>query len=289
MALEALDLREYDLVISVESGPAKGVITHPRSLHLCYCLSPMRYIWDHYHVYRENAGPVTRFFLSTISPALRVWDVTAAARVDQFAATSRFVAQRIRKFYRRDAVVIYPPVSVNDFSVSNGAGNYYLCAGQLVRYKRVDLAVKAFVRNGKRLVVAGAGEEATNLQKLGAPNIEFIGRQTDEQMRLLMQDCCALVFPGEEDFGIIPVEVMACGRPVIAYGSGGALETVVDGKTGILFYNQTVEALNSAILEFERHQSRFQASEIRQHAASFDLPIFKQKFCSLVNDLITLC
>jgi glycosyltransferase involved in cell wall biosynthesis len=285
MALEELDLRAYDLVISSEAGPAKGVITRPGSLHICYCHSPMRYIWDQYHIYRQNTGLITRLFMSTISPALRVWDVSTAARVDHFVANSQFVAKRIRKFYRRDATVIHPPVSVEAFFPANRPGDYYLCAGQLVRYKRIDLAVAAFSQLGKRLIVAGTGEEASALAKLATENIRFVGRPTDEELRSLIANCRALVFPGEEDFGIVPVEAMACGRPVIAYASGGVLETVIDGKTGVLFPEQSVASLKAAIARFEEGEDRFESSEIRQRAALFNGVVFKSKFSDLVSQL----
>lgn len=285
MALEELDLTAYDLVISCEAGPTKGVITRPGSIHICYCHSPMRYLWDQYHLYRKNAGLLTRVFMSAVSPALRVWDVSTAARVDHFVANSHFVAQRIKKFYRRDATVIHPPVAIEQFAVADAPGQYYLCAGQLVRYKRFDLAIEAFARSGRRLVVAGMGEEAARLRKLATPNIEFLGRQTDADLRTVLQGCRALIFPGEEDFGIIPVEAMACGRPVIAYGSGGARETVLDGITGMFFHEQTIEALNDAVARFEDQETTFRADEIREHAGLFGEAIFKQNVASLVAEL----
>lgn len=285
-ALEGLDLSAYDLVISSKSGPAKGVITRPDTIHVCYCHSPMRYLWDQHHSYRQTAGLLTRFFMSALSPALRVWDVSTAARVDYFVANSKFVADRIKKFYRREATVIHPPVSIESFSISDQRGDYYLCAGQFVRYKRFDLAIEAFAQNGKRLVIAGTGEETASLRKMATPNIEFRTRRTDEELRVLMQGCRALVFPGEEDFGIIPVEVMACGRPIIAYGAGGLLETVVDGTTGIFFREQTAEALNAAVVRFEEEEGTFRKDEIRQHAALFSKAVFKQSFASFINKLI---
>jgi glycosyltransferase involved in cell wall biosynthesis len=289
MALEELDLRAYDLVISCEAGPAKGVITRPDALHVCYCHTPMRYIWDQYHTYRENAGFVTRLIMSAVSPALRAWDVTTAARVDYFVANSQFVARRIIKFYRREATVIYPPVSVDKFGIIYGKHDYYLCAGQLVRYKRFDLAILAFLRNGRRLIVAGTGEETARLQNLvgSSDNIHFVGRKTDDQLRTLMQECRALIFPGEEDFGIIPVEVMACGRPVIAYGAGGVLETVTDGATGVLFGEQTVEGICAAVERFETLEAGFEPNDIRARALMFDAPIFKEKFSELIDKLMT--
>ena len=283
MALEELDLRDYDLVISSEAGPAKGVITRPDSLHVCYCHSPMRYIWDHYHIYRENAGMMTRLFMSTFSPSLRAWDVTTAARVDHFIANSGFVAKRIRKFYRREATVIHPPVAVERFSVANRPGEFYLCAGQLVRYKRIDLAVEAFSRTGRRLLVAGTGEEAASLKKRAAPNVEFLGRQSDTELQALMENCRALIFPGEEEFGIVPVEVMACGRPIIAYGAGGILETAVEGKTAVFFREQTVDALNAAVDQFEDRESRFNPRDIRARADLFTTSVFKQRFSAFIE------
>lgn len=288
IALEELDLTDYDIVISCEAGPTKGVITRPGSIHVCYCHSPMRYLWDQYHIYRKNAGMLTRMFMSAVSPALRVWDVSAAARVDHFVANSHFVAQRIKKFYRRDATVIHPPVAIEKFSISGGPGDYYLCAGQLVRYKRFDLAIEAFARSGRRLVVAGMGEEAARLRKLATSNIQFLGRQTDADLCSVLQGCRALIFPGEEDFGIIPVEAMACGRPVIAYGVGGARETVFDGVTGLFFHEQTVESLNDAVARFEDLEATFRADEIRKHAGLFKESVFKQNFANLLAELTSV-
>jgi glycosyltransferase involved in cell wall biosynthesis len=205
--------------------------------------------------------------------------------VDHFVAISGFVADRVKKFYRRDAVIIHPPVAVDDFSISYRDGDYYLCAGQLVRYKRIDLAVDTFSRSGKRLVVAGTGEEVADLKRRAAPNVEFVGRTSDDQFRSLLQGCRALVFPGEEDFGIVPVEAMACGRPVIAYASGGALETVVDGTTGLFFHEQTIAALEDAIARFERQETAFAVEDIRNHAALFEKSAFKEKFADLISEL----
>jgi len=228
---------------------------------------------------------LTRLFMSAISPSLRVWDVTTAARVDHFVANSQFVADRIKKFYRRDAVVIHPPVALDKFVPSGKPGDYYLCAGQLVRYKRFDLAIEAFIKSGRRLVIAGAGEEAAVLRKMRAPNIEFLGRQTDSAMHEIVQGCRALIFPGEEDFGIVPVEALACGRPVIAYGSGGVCESVVDGVTGLFFEEQTVESLNDAVERFEALEHTFDAADIRNRATQFGTDVFKDNITHLVADV----
>jgi glycosyltransferase involved in cell wall biosynthesis len=283
-ALEQLDLSRYDLVVSSESGPAKAVITAPRALHICYCHSPMRYVWDQYHIYREDAGALTRLFMSVMSPLLRIWDTASATRVDHFVANSQFVAVRIRKFYGRRATVIYPPVAIERFDICTRPGDYYLCAGQLVRYKRIDLAIQAFRNTGRRLLIAGMGEEGRRLKEMGGNNIEFVGRQTDQELANLLRGCRALVFPGMEDFGIVPIEAMACGRPVIAYGAGGALETVIDRQTGILFPEQTWQSLRAAIETFEHLETEFDPIRIREHATLFDASLFKERFKRLVDE-----
>jgi len=284
LALEQLDLSTYDLVVSSESGPAKGVLVGPNALHICYCHSPMRYIWDQYHVYSANAGWITRVAMATLLPVLRAWDFLSAARVDHFIANSGFVAARIEKYYRRQASVIYPPVDVEHFAISPDIGDYYLALGQLVRYKRFDLAVDAFSRMGKRLLVAGTGEEEKKLRSRAGPSVEFLGWQSDAQIRELLAHCKALIFPGEEDFGIVPVEAMASGRPVIAYGRGGALETVVAGKTGLLFHEQTVDSLCAAVAEYERDASSFDPQTIREHAKGFRPEVFAGKIRALVAE-----
>lgn len=252
-ALEALDLTDYDLIISNEAGPAKGIIAGPDTPHICYCCSPMRYIWDQYHIYRKNAGFFTRFVMPPLAHYLRMWDVSSAARVDMFLADSNHVANRITKFYRRPATVVYPPVAIDEFvsAPPEEVGDYYLWAGQLVRYKRPDIAIEAFKRNGKKLVVIGEGEEKAKLERECGENITFLGSTPFSELKHHFARCKALIFPGEEDFGIVPVEVQAAGRPVIAYGKGGALDTVVDGKTGILFKPSTTEGLMAAIDRFE--------------------------------------
>ncbi len=283
-ALEVLDLSQYDLVISSESGPAKGVLVNPRALHICYCHSPMRYIWDQYHVYSANSGWATRLAMAVCLPALRAWDFLSAARVDRFAANSAFVAARIAKYYRRDATVIHPPVDVDHFAISSEIDDYYLAFGQLVRYKRFDLAVQAFSRMGKRLVVVGIGEEEKRLRAIAGPSVEFLGWRSDDQIRGLLSRCRALIFPGEEDFGIVPVEAMASGRPVIAYGRGGALESVVDRKTGLLFPEQTIDSLCAAVATFESIAESFDPQAIRAHAEKFRPEVFAERIRALVAE-----
>lgn len=283
MALEQFDLRKYDLVISSESGPAKGVVTSPETLHLCYCHTPMRYVWDMYHDYMSNSGAIKRFFMAPVLHYLRMWDRISADRVDHFVANSVNVARRIAKHYRRDADVVHPPVDVENFFISEKHDDFYLLVGQLVGYKRFDLAVKAFTRLGKRLIIIGEGEEMRFLRKIAGQNIEFLGRQPFEVLRDHYSRCQALVFPGEEDFGIVPLEAMASGRAVIAYGCGGALETVVDGVTGIFFQEQTVDALVSAVKRFEGMRSRFDPAEIRAYAFRFSSKRFRSELSQIIE------
>lgn len=274
-ALESLDLSGYDLIISSESGPAKGIIAPPHSTHVCYCHSPMRYIWDHYHSYRANAGLASRMLLPWMAPLLRSWDVSTSMRVDRFVANSHHVRARIGKYYGRSATVIYPPVAVDDYAPSTETGDFYLCAGQLVSYKRVDLAVRAFTKMGRNLVVIGEGKELAALKAIAGPTVTFLGRAPFPVLKEKLARCKALVFPGEEDFGLIPVEAMASGRPVIAFGSGGALETVVPGLSGVLFHEQAPEAIIDAVHAFEAEAAAFDPVAIREHAARFSTRNFK--------------
>lgn len=282
-ALEELDLSGYDLVISSESGPAKGVIPTPDAFHLCYCHSPMRYIWDLYPHYLNSAGFFARQLFPGITHRLRTWDVTSAARVDQFVANSSFVQRRIEKYYRRDSEIIHPPVAIKDFASArtNQPGEYYLAAGEMVGYKRFDLVVDAFTRLNKPLVIVGDGEQRKALERQAGDNIQFVGRIGFSDLKARFGACKALVFPGEEDFGMIPVEVMAAGRPVIAFGKGGALDTIIDQSTGVLFHEQTVEAVIDAIERFE--SLTFDPDALYAHATSFGPDVFKAKIAALLK------
>ena len=288
-ALEELDLSGYDLVISSEAGPAKGVIAPPDAPHLCYCHSPMRYLWDQYHSYRKDAGFLTRHMMPRLAHGLRVWDVTSAARVDGIVANSNHVAARIRKYWRRDSDVVFPPVAVADFRPveANARGDFYLWAGELAPYKRPDLVVEAFRRLNKPLVVIGGPDQTRAKLKANAGDkTMFLGQVPFAVLKDYMARCKALVFPGEEDFGIVPVEVMASGRPVIAYGRGGALDTVVDGETGLLFYDQSVEGLIDAIETFEtRGLDRLDPRALVNHASQFNETAFQQ---GILRNLATL-
>lgn len=306
LALEQFDLSGYDLVISSESGPAKGVLTTARTCHLCYCHSPMRYLWDFYHRYRDgdSVGKWSRPLFTVASHYLRLWDASAANRVDYFAANSRNVASRIRKHYRREAVVIYPPVNTRAGYVADKTEEFYLVVGQLVDYKRMDLAIAACNQLGRRLHVVGEGEQYSRLRKLAGPSIQFSGSLSDEALHEEYARCRALLFPGEEDFGIVPVEAMSFGRPVIAYGRGGVSESVVglppeatdflEGATGVFFKEQSVDSLVEAIRRFERVEDRFSPFHIKREANRFTPEAFEEKFKAFVlqkwgqfhNDLI---
>jgi glycosyltransferase involved in cell wall biosynthesis len=277
LALEQLDLRGYDLVISSEAGPAKGVIPSSDALHICYCHTPMRYIWNMYHDYSKGAGRLTRMMMPPLSHYLRMWDVTSAARVDSFVANSATVARRIRRYYRADSVVIHPPVDTNAFSVAPPAelGDYYLMVGELVSYKRADLAVHAFNEMKLKLVVIGGGEMLGEIRRIAGPTVTVMGSQRFDVLRHHYARCRALVFPGEEDFGMVPVEAMASGRPVIAFNRGGATETVSEGISGVFFGDQTVEAIIGAVKKLD--EINLDPHRISQHARRFGREQFLEK------------
>lgn len=283
LALEQFDLSGYDLVISSESGPAKGVLTRPETCHICYCHTPMRYLWDMYHDYRRSAGLIKGLVMVPLTHYLRQWDLASASRVDYFVANSRHVARRIGKHYRREAEVIHPPVDTEAFAIADQTEDFYLMVGQLVAYKRPDLAVAACTKLGRPLVVIGEGEELANLKQIAGSTVSFLGRQPFDVIRKHYATCRAFLFPGEEDFGITPVEAQASGRPVIAYGRGGALETVVDGKTGSFFDEPTAEALCRAIEDFEQREDRFDAQAIRSHSLGFAKDRFKEQIRRFVE------
>jgi glycosyltransferase involved in cell wall biosynthesis len=282
-ALEQLDLREYDLVISSESGPAKGIVPRPDALHVCYCHSPMRYVWNMYHEYLSSAGLLARTAMPLLMHYLRAWDVTSAARVDRFIANSHNVAARIWKYYRRQADVVYPPVDVDSFAPISEAKNtdYFLMVGEMIPYKRPELAVQAFNATGRKLVVIGGGPMLAQLRRDARSNVSVLGPQPVQVLRHHYARCRALIFPGEEDFGIVPVEAMASGCPVVAYGRGGAVETVVDGITGILFGRQAVEDLVAAVERVDRME--FDQKMLVQHTRAFGTSRFKQEVSRLID------
>jgi glycosyltransferase involved in cell wall biosynthesis len=286
LALEQCDLRGYDLVISSESGPAKGVIPPAEALHVCYCHTPMRYIWNMYHDYREGAGRVTRMMMPALSHYLRMWDVSTAARVDSFVANSETVAKRIRRYYGADSVVIHPPVDTNSFSIAppSELEDYYLMAGELVSYKRPDLAVRAFNELKLKLVVIGGGDMLDEVRRLAGPTVTVLGAQPFDVLRSHYARCRALIFPGEEDFGMVPVEAMASGRPVIAFGRGGAVETVATGLSGVFFAEQTVESISLAVDELGKFE--IDPAKIAAHAKRFGKDHFFRKMREHIDRLL---
>lgn len=268
-AFEALDLSEYDLVLSSSSSCSKGVITRPDAVHICYCHTPIRYVWDFYYTYRANANPLVRAVMPGQMHKLRQWDKCAADRVDYFIANSRYIAQRIKKYYRRDSDVIYPCVHINQ-SPFVEKEDFYLVVGRFTWYKRIDLAVAACTKLGRRLVVIGSGDEESRLRAIAGPTVEFKGGGlSDEEVRDYYLRAKAFLFPGEEDFGITPVEAQSAGTPVLAYGRGGACETVEDGRTGLLFHAQTVDSLAECIEKFEAEGVACTKEEIRAHSLRF--------------------
>lgn len=285
MALEQLDLSGYDLVISSESGPAKGVITTPDSLHVCYCHSPMRYLWDHYHQYRSAANPLSRLAMPLIYNWLRQWDVSSSARIDKLAANSEFVRRRIAKVWRRDAKVIHPPVETSLFTPSTEIDDYYLWVGAMVPYKRPDLAVDAFTANGRPLLMVGQGSMLKQLKARAGPNIRFVDRLDFNALRRAYARARAFVITAEEDFGIAPVEAMASGRPVVAYGRGGALDTVVPERTGVFFDRQGVECLIAAVEQMELFLPHFDPRDAVAKANRFAPEIFDQRISRLIADI----
>ena len=282
MALERFDLRDFDLVISSDAGPVKGVVTSPETVHVCYCHAPMRYIWGMEAEYLANAKRAARVAFPPIAHYMRLWDFAAAARVDKFVANSTAVARRIRKFYRRPAEVVPPPIDCDAFT-PGPSEDFYLLAGQLVAYKRPEVAIEACNRTGRRLVVIGEGERLEGMRQLAGPTVTVLGAQPHAVLRDHYSRCRALLFPGEEDFGMVPVEAMASGKPVIALGKGGALDTVIDGVTGVLFRNPTPDSLIEGIERFEATESEFDSARIVAHARTFDRSVFKRRMQAVID------
>ena len=274
-AFEQFDLSEYDLVISSSTCCAKGVLTGANTLHICYCNTPMRYGWDFYFEYRNRKNALARPVINTLMHRIRMWDRLSADRVDLFIANSYNVARRIKKHYRRKSTVIYPPVRTDMFQKSDKSEDFYLVVSRLVPYKRVDLVVEAFSKMGLALIVIGDGRGYDDIAAKAAPNVRMLGRLSDEKVLEYMSRCKAFLFPGEEDFGITPIEAESCGKPVIAFGRGGVLETVVENETGVFFYEQTVEAVIDAVRKFET--MTFDADKIHEHAEKFSEERFRKE------------
>ncbi|BCZ47101.1 glycosyl transferase [Clostridium gelidum] len=283
-AIESFDLNGYDMVISWSSCVAKGVITNPSTLHVCYCHSPMRYAWEFSYEYAAKMAGKNKFvnkILNYFLTFIRVWDYASSARVDYFMTNSHNVAKRIYKHYRRKAEVIHSPVICDFFKPMDENGDYYLVVSRLQEYKRADIAIDACNKLGLPLIVVGTGPFEQKLKSMAGLTVKMVGCVSDNELREYYAKCKAFLFPGEEDYGMAPLEAMSCGRPAIAYGKGGALETIVEGKTGLFFEEQTTESLISAIKKFET--IKFNKEEIRAHALKFDESVFKLQIKDFVE------
>lgn len=282
LAIEQFDFSEYDLVLSVSASFAKGIITKPHTKHICYCLTPPRFLWDNSQKFVEEFGypKLLKKFLPPFITYLRIWDKEASLRVDEFWSISDFIGDRVRKYYSKPFQVIYPPVNVSKFHVSKQIGDYFFMAGRLVSYKRFDIAIKSFNQNRLPLKIVGIGPELNKLKKIANKNVEFLGLVSDEKLAELYSQSQACIFPQEEDFGIVPLESMASGRPVIAYRAGGATETIVENETGIFFNEQNEESLQVAIEKFQSMD--FKSEACRKQAEKFDVSVFKNK---IINKL----
>ncbi len=307
LAIEGFNIREYDMVLSSSHCVAKGVLTSPSAVHVCYCHTPMRYIWDHYYTYFGNGkkGLVSRLFMPAVAHYLRMWDVASCNRVDYFVANSYHIANRIKKYYKRSAEVIHPPVDCSLYTPpeSYREGEYYLIVSAFAPYKRIDIAVDAFERMGLPLIIIGGGQDEERIRKMAKKHVQCIGWQSSESLKEYYRGCKALIFPGEEDFGIVPLEAQACGKPVIAFARGGVLETVrgiyphMDSSgettavqpgspTGVFFTKQTTKSLMDAVRFFEYRKNQFDPLLIRKHAESFDRLLFKEKFHQYIEKLL---
>jgi glycosyltransferase involved in cell wall biosynthesis len=300
-AIEAFDLSAYDLILSSSHCVAKGAIPRPDALHVAYMHTPMRYAWDLWPQYFPPTGPLSRYVVPLLLNYLRMWDTTSAQRVDRFLANSQFVAQRIAQYYRRRATVVYPPVDTEFFTPGGERGDYYLMVTALVPYKGVDLAIQAFNALRRPLKIVGSGPLAARYRALAGPHIELLGWCSNAALRQYYAACRAVIFPAQEDFGIVPLEANAAGRPVIALGLGGALETVIPANdpqasgalrplpngavppTGVLFAPRTPASLQEAVRFFEAHETLFCPEALRRHAQQFDRRLFKQRIQHLLT------
>ena len=287
-AIESFDLKGYDIVLSSSHCVAKGVKSPPGALHICYCYTPVRYAWKFFDEYFSGENPLKQWVIRRVVNRLKKWDLASNKRIDNFVAISDNIKDRIRDYYSRDADVIYPPVDISSAGAHAQGGDSYLIVSALVPYKRVDLAVEAFNKNGKPLVIIGSGGELDSLKNKAGDNIEFRGWVTSEEISEAYDKCRALIFPGEEDFGIVPVEAQDHGRPVIAYAAGGILETVIpfgenEKPTGVFFNEQTPDALNAAISTLEDNREVFDPEEIRKNAGRFNRERFKREIRDYVQ------
>ncbi|UHA71647.1 glycosyltransferase [Paenibacillus sp. 481] len=286
LAVEQFDLRQYDVVLSTSSAFAKGVITNPNQVHICYCHTPMRYVWDLYHQYMEELkNPLFKWMLPRVLHKIRLWDYASANRVDHFIANSYNVSKRIKKYYGRDSSVIHPPVNLEQFTFSDESEDYHLIVSRLIPYKRIDLIIEAFNQLKWPLVIIGDGYDRKRLEQMAHSNIKFLGYQPDHVIAEHYSKCRAFILGGEEDFGITPLEAQASGRPVLAYGKGGALETVIEGQTGLFFYEPNVTEIIDKLKQINNID--FDSNFIRAHAETFSKERFKQSIQQFITSKIT--
>ncbi len=285
-AWSTLNLSRYDVVLSNKSGFCHGVHTHSKrrtALHICYCLAPTRYVWSfNDYAQSERLGRAARLLMRPLIAALRRWDYAAAQNVDHFIAISREIQDRVRKYYKRESIVIHPPVDIRRYRPQTEVGDYFLIVSRLIPYKRIDLAIQAFNHLGLPLVIAGSGRDQARLEKLANSNVQFLGRVSDDELPDLIARSRGFIFPGHEDFGIAPVEAQASGRPVIAYGAGGALDTVIDGETGVFFNAPTIASLIEAVQRF--NQVNFDPATIRANAECFSTEVFRDKLTQFIEE-----
>jgi glycosyltransferase involved in cell wall biosynthesis len=285
LAIESLNLNNYDIVFSLSHAIAKGVKTHRNQLHICYCHTPMRYIWHLYDSYYNYGNYLSKMGLKLFRKYLQKWDVKTSKNVDIFLVPSTAVKERVRKIYNRNSIVVPPPVNVDKFNPSFVKDKYFIFVGRLdIPYKKVNIVIEAFSKlKDQKLIVVGSGSDEQKLKEMASSNIEFVGWKTGDELINYISKARALILPSEEDFGLVSVEAQACATPVIAYGKGGAIDTVIDGKTGVLFYEQTVEALISAIDHFLRHEDSFDLKNIRKNSLKFSSKNFQNRIKSIIS------
>lgn len=284
-AIEELDFEEFDLVISSSTAMAHGIVTSLETKHICYCHSPMRYAWDWTHEYRKenNLDGAISLYYKPLIKYLREWDFVSSDRPDMYIANSNNGHKRLKKYYKQNSEIIYPPVDTDRFRASGKHSNYFLIVSTLTPYKKIDLAVSLFNKIGRRLVIIGDGPHRKYLESIAGENIDFLGFKDDETVKEYMQNCRALIFPGEEDFGITPVEAMACGKPVLAFGKGGCTETVISGKTGEFFFEETVESMEDGLARLLYNEHFYKPMTIRRHALNYSVEVFEKRFKSAVR------
>ncbi|MBI1823076.1 MAG: glycosyltransferase [Nitrospirae bacterium] len=282
-AFESFDLEGYDLILSSSSAFAKGIIIPKNALHICYCYTPMRFVWDyHSYIEKEKIGSTIKMFLPFAIRYLKKWDLASVRNVHHFIAISDHIRKRIRRCYQIESEIIYPPVNTSSFELGDDQESYFLIVSRLNAYKSIDIVIEAFNQLGLPLVIAGGGPQKEALESISKPNITFLGKVSEERLKDLYRKSKAFIFPGEEDFGMAPVESMASGRPVIAFGKGGALETIIDGKTGIFFQEQNSESVIDAVKRF--HKISFNSIDIRKHAKAFDSAQFRERMKQFIKN-----